>query len=151
MSKSNLYTTFLKEVGKIAHLGPEPPKLYNLHTMITSPVQTSAPQNPFNLLNKTKSEAFQYQGIPIPDAIKRHVLQPMKYLENETSIGRIQGFCIQVKGRNGARSMKREYRYGSIDAGNIAKLGGTMVDFGKSSFTTKRGVTGVKVWVAYGK
>ncbi|KAJ3319317.1 hypothetical protein HDV06_006425 [Boothiomyces sp. JEL0866] len=151
MSKTNLYSTFLKQVGKIAHLGPEPPKCYNLHKMITSPVQTSAPQNPFHILNKTKSEAFQYQGIPVPNVIKRHVFQPLKYMENETSIGRIQGFCIQVKGRNGARSMKREYRYGSIDAGNVAKLGGTMVDFGKSSFTTKRGVTGVKVWVAYGK
>jgi hypothetical protein len=62
----------------------------------------------------------------------------------------IIGFRIEVKGRTGSRSMRRSIHYGSL---NISKIGvnGYHVDFARHNYTTKRGATGVKVWIAYQK
>lgn len=143
----SIYKNYLKEIRKIAYVGPKAPKNYNMH-LLSTPMQ-AAQETPFNALIKNKSLAFEMNGLPVPNTLKRHLLQPVMSMENETSVGRVTGFRIEVKGRSGSRSLRRVLSYGSLDSGRVGPFG-SMVDFAKSSYVTKRGVTGVKVWIAYG-
>ena len=91
---------------------------------------------PLETINQPQAGKY----IPLPNVIKRHILQP--------SQGKVVGFRIEVKGRTGSRSARRCLAYGSLASGKVGMFG-SFVDFGKSSYVTKRGVSGVKVWVQY--
>jgi hypothetical protein len=152
---SKLYKNIINEFKNIANFGPKPPKRYNLHKMVPSPMspKTLGEIDPFMKPLQLKSELYdktKSSGIPLPRNIQRHCLSPIASLENESSMGKIVGFRIEVKGRVGSRSMRRAVNYGSLDVGKIGPMTGTYVDFGRSNYVTKRGVTGVKVWIAYG-
>ena len=91
-----------------------------------------------------------------PNVIKRHLVKDQvgfkSALSNDasTSVPRITGFRIQIKGRNGSRSSRKVVSYGSIANGKSGSITGSMVDYGSSHFVhPKRGVTGVKVWIGY--
>jgi ribosomal protein S3 len=77
-----------------------------------------------------------------PSAIGDNALHNV---ENEITKSKVLGFRIQAKGRRGARSSKQVVEYGKLSFGNV----NSKIDFGQSSFTTKRGSTGVKVYVCY--
>ena len=93
---------------------------------------------------------YKNEKIPLPSVLTRHCVTPVSSLMGESALGKVIGFRIEVKGRVGSRSMRRAVNYGVLDSGKIGPLTGTMVDFGKSSYVTKRGESGVKVWIAYG-
>lgn len=86
--------------------------------------------------------------IPLPVCLRRQVEQPHYALTHETGLNRILGFRIEVKGRRGSRSMKSGLSYGRLDR---SAAGSSHVDFAKSFFVSKRGISGVKVWINYGK
>ncbi|KAI9209557.1 uncharacterized protein BJ171DRAFT_453703 [Polychytrium aggregatum] len=104
----------------------------------TPPASDAAPESKQSFLT----------DIPLPKIILRHVTNPSEALETGMALGKITGFRIQVKGRRGTRSVTNLVHYGSLGAGDIHNA---YTDFGRSLFITKRGVTGVKVWVGYAK
>jgi hypothetical protein len=101
--------------------------------------------------NSERYDKLYGSKFPIPTVIQRHLLVPQQPLINETSLGRIQGFRIEIKGRNGSRSSRKVLSYGKLNTGRLDPITGSMVDYGCSAYTNpKRGVVGVKVWVSYG-
>jgi hypothetical protein len=151
MSNNN-YKSILNEIKKIAYIGPPAPKGLNIYTIQTNPFHVPV-LDIFANKNKLLSEKYNsvLKGIPIPKVITRHILQPIKNLETETGLGKVVGFKIEAKGRTGSRSMKRGLSYGMLDGGMISSVNGSLVDYAQSAYTTKRGATGVKVWVQYGR
>ena len=100
--------------------------------------------------SKRYDNLYKSDLVPLPQVLQRHMLTPITCLMEQSAMGKIIGFRIEVKGRVGSRSMRRSVNYGVLDSGKIGPLTGTLVDFGKSSYVTKRGESGVKVWIAYG-
>ncbi|KAJ3020919.1 hypothetical protein HKX48_009523 [Thoreauomyces humboldtii] len=86
--------------------------------------------------------------IPLPSVLQRHIYLPSPSLAKETQLGKITGFRIEVTGRRGTRSATQRFGYGRLGTGNV---GGAYVDFAKSLYVHKKGVTGVKVWIGYGR
>ncbi len=84
--------------------------------------------------------------VPMPNCLARHTVHPSPCLSQETGLNKITGFRIQVTGRRGTRSAKQILSYGKLDTGST---GSSYVDFARSHFVHKKGVTGVKVWVGY--
>ncbi|KAI8901849.1 hypothetical protein BC833DRAFT_617219 [Globomyces pollinis-pini] len=148
------YQRFIGELKKFAYTGAAAPKLYNYHTKVASPFDPRPilDSNPFLKPVEVASNRFSStaNGIPVPNVLKRHIENPTVSLLTETSLGKISGFRYEIKGRTGSRSSRKSYRYGSLNCSNTSRFTGSMVDFGRSSFVTKRGSTGVKVWIAYG-
>ena len=144
------YQKFLQQLQPLAFTGPKPPKNYNMH-LIKAPFAVAEPPNKMIARKSNRYDSlYSSDKIPIPSVLHRHLLTPISPLVQETAIGKVVGFRIEVKGRVGSRSMRRSVNYGVLDSGKIGPLTGTLVDFGKSSFVTKRGESGVKVWIAYG-
>ncbi len=71
---------------------------------------------------------------------------PSFNLGEGSGLNKITGFRIQVTGRRGTRSSKQIFSYGKLDTGSP---GSSYVDFARSQYVLKKGVTGVKVWVGY--
>jgi hypothetical protein len=86
--------------------------------------------------------------IPLPLVIRRHLRSPSTTLAKEVAAGKIAGYRIEVNGRRGSRSVKSVVSYGRLASKDLV---GSGVDFARSHFVTKRGSTGVKVWIAYGQ
>jgi hypothetical protein len=145
------YKNIIKALSKIAHLGPNPPKNYNYHKMIPSPMtqKSLGDVDVFMKPLELKSEKYKslVSGIPIPTVLKRHCLVPNPSLISP--IGKVIGFRIEVKGRTGSRSARRIMHYGVLNSGKTGAMTGSYLDFAKSTYVTKRGATGVKVWIAY--
>jgi hypothetical protein len=91
-------------------------------------------------------DALYCQDIPLPNAIKRHIENPNLSLLQGSALGKITGFRIEAKGRKGSRSQTQVVHYGKLGRGDIAK---SCVDFGKSFYVHKKGVTGIKVTIGY--
>jgi hypothetical protein len=148
------YKSIVKGLAKIAHLGPSPPKNYNYHLMVPSPLSKKTMGELDVFMKPLELKSAQYEktvtGVPIPTVLKRHCLSPVPSLENQSAKGKVIGFRIEVKGRTGSRSARRIMHYGILNSGKTGSLTGSFVDFGKSTYVTKRGATGVKVWIAYG-
>lgn len=149
----SLYKTFLKEVSSVAYLGTPAPKLHNLYSLQKSPFPRKI-NDVFMCQNEMKSKQHSHQQgdrIPVPTVIKRHLLQPVNWMEKEIGLGKIVGFKIEAKGRAGSRSMRRGLSYGMLDGGKISRINGSLLDYYQTAYTTKRGATGVKVWIQYGR
>ena len=86
------------------------------------------------------------ENVPLPRVIQRHIMQPIQQLTNASALGKITGFRLQVSGRKTTRTQSETVRYGRLATG---QQGQSYVDFGRSSYVTRRGVTGVKVWISY--
>ncbi len=94
------------------------------------------------LKDNQSHQTEQNDSLLNPSAIGDNALHNV---ENEITKSKVLGFRIQAKGRRGARSSKQVVEYGKLSFGNV----NSKIDFGQSSFTTKRGSTGVKVYVCY--
>ncbi|TPX44212.1 hypothetical protein SeMB42_g04413 [Synchytrium endobioticum] len=97
-------------------------------------------------LEDTTPTTQYIQNVPLPRVIQRHIMKPVQQLANVSALGKIVGFRIQVSGRKTTRTATDTVRYGRLATG---QQGQSHVDFGRSSYVTRRGVTGVKVWISY--
>ncbi|KAI8588151.1 hypothetical protein BDZ88DRAFT_422703 [Geranomyces variabilis] len=88
------------------------------------------------------------RDIPLPTVLTRHIHLPSPALSKQTQLGKITGFRIEVTGRRGTRSSTQRFAYGRLGTGNV---GGAYVDFAKSVWVNKKGATGVKVYIGYGR
>ncbi|KAJ1554952.1 hypothetical protein HK096_011256 [Nowakowskiella sp. JEL0078] len=159
------YIRFIDNLKLITESVPmsKPPKCLNTH-LIT--------QHPFADLNndvtifshtqnlvKMKSDLYKstpinikpyLTDIPIPRILERHVIDPspslMRDPESAQPLQKISGFRIQVNGKRGTRASKSVVFYGRMVTGDSDK---TLVDFSLTSYTDKKGSTGVRVWVGY--
>lgn len=134
----------------------------------------SRPETSFPL---TKSPTVN--DIPLPRCIVRHLQHPHPLLLSPTSklsaitslalnaaasaggsersaVGgnaaivtlptKVRGFRVDVRGRKGPRSLVQVIKYGKL---GLKRFSTDYVDFGKSYYLHKLGITGVKAWVAY--
>jgi hypothetical protein len=143
------------------------PRNLNAHMLVESPFQRTWPQPESaeylqQLPLQRKSEQYMRSGmppagtsdvaqvtnVPLPHVLRRHILAPSSTLGKESNAGKIAGYRIEVNGRRGSRSVKSVVSYGKLDSKDLV---GSGVDFARSHFVTKRGSTGVKVWIAYAK
>ncbi|KAJ3055012.1 hypothetical protein HK097_000091 [Rhizophlyctis rosea] len=178
---SAIYQNFVKELAKVTAQAPKGkhPKLYNYHHFLKSPYPdvSETPENsPSHLLSKPRIQTERYHkynpvtpantkptepsdeqspdqpqyvtDIPLPFNLLRHIHRPYRTFDSGSPVGKILGFRLEVKGRRGSRSMRQTYSYGKLGVGDIA---GTELDFARSVFVNKKGASGVKVWVAYGR
>ncbi|KAJ3361466.1 spermatogenesis-associated protein 17 [Kappamyces sp. JEL0680] len=149
----NAYSLFLKNLKSFANMAPPAPKKYNWETMVPSPFVKAT----LGELNRklgavaranrrySQSYATEIEKAPFPKVIRRHLTVAQKPLIDDTALGRICGFRIEVKGRNGSRSSRKVVSYGSLSSGKIGSITGSMVDFGKSYFVhPKRGTEAEK-------
>lgn len=94
-----------------------------------------------------QKECDYLTDIPIPNCLKKHLASPSTILSEGNPANRVIGFRIEMKGRRVSRTMKT-----MLFSGKIARsCGSAYVDSAKSHFVTKRGVTGIKVWINYSK
>jgi hypothetical protein len=84
-------------------------------------------------------------SVPLPSVLSNHIRLPRLPLREK-----VTGFRIEVKGRMGSRSRRDVVQYGKFGFSRSAGVKGSMVDFARGLYITKRGTTGVKVYVAYG-
>ncbi|KAL2913647.1 hypothetical protein HK105_206807 [Polyrhizophydium stewartii] len=156
------YRKFLDALSRVARKAPPPAKLHNSHLIVPSPFHRApvAESDPFLAPLRKRSEAYAARvasppttetvtDIPIPTSLMRHILRPVPPLEHGTSLGKILGFRIVVKGRRGTRTSKQVVSFGRMDTGATAALDGVFVDYGRSHYVNKKGSTGVKAWVTY--
>ncbi|TPX33035.1 hypothetical protein SmJEL517_g03972 [Synchytrium microbalum] len=94
----------------------------------------------------TSDEIAYVEDIPLPRVLQRHIMKPNQQLTSASPLGKVVGYRIQVSGRKTTRTVTDTVRYGRLSTG---QQGTSYVDFGKTSYVTRRGVTGVKVWIAY--
>ncbi|KAJ3041125.1 hypothetical protein HDV00_009839 [Rhizophlyctis rosea] len=170
---STTYRRFLKELAKISARAPteKKPEGYNTHHLVNSPYRDfgeNARDAPSQLLNNRRLRTEQYDkhnpvppakavqpgqteyltDIPLPFNLLKHIRQPCSTFDSGSPVNRILGFKIQSKGRRGDRSVKQVYSYGKLAQTDTAN---SMMDFARSHFITKKGATGVKVWITYGR
>ncbi|KAI9336190.1 hypothetical protein DFJ73DRAFT_850634 [Zopfochytrium polystomum] len=86
--------------------------------------------------------------IPLPTALTRHILQPSTIYLQQTAVGRVTGFRIEVNGRRGTRANRQVMQHGKLATNQTAK---SFVDYGRADFYNKKGSTGVRVWIGYGR
>ncbi|KAI8821029.1 uncharacterized protein EV422DRAFT_506249 [Fimicolochytrium jonesii] len=113
---------------------------------------SSAPQSTEQVLTASipnvPRTAEYLTDIPLPAVLTRHIHMPSPTLQNGNAVGKITGFRIEVTGRRGNRSATQRYGYGRLGSGSVAD---SYVDFAKSLLVNKKGSTGVKVWIGYGR
>ncbi|KAJ3099457.1 hypothetical protein HDU97_003032 [Phlyctochytrium planicorne] len=95
-----------------------------------------------------KPELATVTDIPLPRVIMRHVLSPSHLLATNSPIGKITGFRIEVNGRRGTRAARQVVHYGKLATKDSHNA---LVDYGRSSFFNKKGSTGVRIWIGYGR
>ncbi|KAJ3186659.1 hypothetical protein HDU85_007479 [Gaertneriomyces sp. JEL0708] len=167
---SHAYRELIRELGKVTAWAPrgKAPKLFNYHKYVATPyttVQESSFESIKQIPLRAKSEQYAASGrlaanpeeleqstilrdIPLPAVLMKHIHQPSPTLSQGKSLGKITGFRIEVTGRRGTRSSTQRLAYGRLGTGDI---GGSTVDFARSLYVHKKGVTGVKVWIGYGR
>ncbi|KAJ3214330.1 hypothetical protein HDU67_001771 [Dinochytrium kinnereticum] len=86
--------------------------------------------------------------IPLPRSIMRHVISPSPLLATHSPVGKVTGFRIEVNGRRGTRAMRQVMHYGKLATKDSYN---SHVDYGRASYYNKKGSTGVRIWVGYGR
>ncbi|TPX60222.1 hypothetical protein PhCBS80983_g01895 [Powellomyces hirtus] len=121
----------------------------NTSASLSSSSTTSSANTPPQPPSQHSDSATEYlQNIPLPTVLTRHIVLPSPSLANGTHLGKITGFRIEVTGRRGTRSATTRFGYGRLGTGNV---GAAYVDFARSLLVNKKGATGVKVWIGYGR
>ncbi|KAI9096574.1 hypothetical protein DFS34DRAFT_650667 [Phlyctochytrium arcticum] len=162
-AKAELYGHFMAQIARVNRTAPKgrAPKLYNYHKLVTSPFDRPNQAIPTRQLPLAlKSQAYAASGIPstpqttpfrmdipLPSVLTRHIHLPSPTLSSASALGKITGFRMEITGRRGSRSSTQRFAYGRLGTTDM----NSYVDFGKSYFVHKKGVTGVKVWVGYGR
>ena len=83
--------------------------------------------------------------IPLPKILTRHLLNPSRSLQDQ---GGVMGMRFIFSARVGGKSGKITLGRGKIGAKSFDL---SNVDYGKSFYVEKLGVSGLKAWVSYRK
>ncbi|TPX66251.1 hypothetical protein SpCBS45565_g04587 [Spizellomyces sp. 'palustris'] len=171
---TRVYKEVMHEFAKVSAHAPKgrAPKLYNYHRYLKGPFQDPSSTQLHHIPLANKSAEYATSGlpptstsvegdqqpqelqqkfrtdIPLPNIITRHIHLPSPTLDAKSAIGKITGFRIEVTGRRGTRSSTQRFAYGKLGTGNV---GGAYVDFARSLYVHKKGATGIKVWIGYGR
>ena len=146
--------SILTAISKNRPLAKAPPN-YNLDYLITNPlyIRSSPLLKPcmdksLRYESSTLDKTGELDNMPLPKVLVRQIVYPSPSLLNSSKDGKLCGYRVTVTGRRGTRTSTQTVNYGRLHTGSIDS---SAVDFGLASFVGKRGSTGVRAWVSFGR